>query len=173
LKVHSEAYLGQDSYVGNSMHKIYQNFLIGESQLIDGFKEENQEDYKKIIDLWTILSKNHKFFSCPLTTHQQKLEAAENCCSFTKKFSLHFPKSNITRKMNLLGFIIPNIIRKDTSDNICYKFLKVEQAGEKIHQVWNLLNQTRFFCVRNGKEKLYHCFMEYENLLYIDKSQFK
>ena len=27
LKVYNEVYFGQDSYVGNSMHKIYKNFL--------------------------------------------------------------------------------------------------------------------------------------------------
>ena len=63
LKVHSEVYFGQDSYVGNSMHKIYYNFLNGESKLIDGFKESHTDLYKQLLDLWIILSKNHKYFA--------------------------------------------------------------------------------------------------------------
>ena len=33
-------YFGLDSYVGNSMHKIYNNFLEGKSQLIDMFLDD-------------------------------------------------------------------------------------------------------------------------------------
>ena len=49
------------------------------------------------------------------------------------------------------------------------KLLKVEKAGERIHQKWNMSTQTRFFSVRNGKEKLFLTFEEYENSLYIKK----
>ena len=30
LKVHNEHYFGEDNYVGNSMNKIYANFLNGD-----------------------------------------------------------------------------------------------------------------------------------------------
>ena len=89
-----------------------------------------------------------------------------NCSQFTKKFPIYFPSSNITRKMHLTSdFVLPKMIKEDKTANICYKFLKVEQAGERLHQIWNLLNRTRFFSVRNGKSQLLYAFMEYENLL--------
>ena len=115
------------------------------------------------------LSKNHKYFSTLKSTKEEKNEAADICSKFTKKIPIYFPEWNITRKMHLLGFVIPKIIRNDKSHNICYKFLKVEQAGERIHQKWNMLTQARFFSVRNGKEKLFLMFEEYENSLYIKK----
>ena len=71
--------------------------------------------------------------------------------------------------MHLLGFVIPKVIRNDKSDNVMYKILKVEQAGEKLHQKCNMLDQTRFFAVRNGCEKLLYTYIEYENNLYMDK----
>ena len=152
------------------MHKVYKNFLNGESKLIDVFKEDHPELHKQFHELWMILSKNHQFFSKPFATKEEKIEAADNCSQFTKKFPIYFPSSSITRKMHLMSdFVLPKMILADKTANICYKFLKVEQAGERLHQIWNLLNRTRFFSVRNGKSQLLYAFMEYENLLYIPK----
>ena len=86
---------------------------------------------------------------------------------FAKK---SFALRTITRKMHLTSdFVLPKMILADKTANICYKFLKVEQAGERLHQIWNLLYRTRFFSVRNGKSQLLYAFMEYENLLYIPR----
>ena len=101
MKVKNEVYFGTDCYVGNSMHKIYANFLRGDTTLIDGFKDENPQLFHKLHDLWMILSKNHKYFSTPKTTKAQKEEAAEVCASFTKKFPVYFPEANITHKMHV------------------------------------------------------------------------
>ena len=79
----------------------------------------------------------------------------------------HFPSVSITRKMHLLGFVIAPIIKNDKSDNVCYKFLKIEQLGEKIHAIWNLLHRARFFSIRNGCQRLLNIFLEYENSLYV------
>ena len=57
----------------------------------------------------------------------------------------------------------------DKSQNICYKMLRIEQLGEKIHAIWNLLHRTRFFSIRNGCQRLLNTFMEYENSLYVNK----
>ena len=70
--------------------------------------------------------------------------------------------------MHLLGFFIRKLIEKDKSENICYKFLKVEQAGERIHHIWKVLEKTRFYAVRKEKDKLLYTFLEYENSLYIN-----
>ena len=37
------------------------------------------------------------------------------------------------------------------------------------HQKWNMLDQTRFFAVRNGCDKLLYTYIDYENNLYMDK----
>ena len=147
------------------MHKIYSAFLRGDTSLIDGFKDNKPQLFDKLLDLWMILSKNHKYSSTPKTTKSEKEEAAKVSASFTKKFRIYFPSSSITHKMHLLGFVFPKVIRNDTTDNILYKILKVEQAGERLHQKWN---QTRFFAVRNGCDKLLYTFMEYEYNLYMN-----
>ena len=66
-----------------------------------------------------------------------------------------------------MGFVISPLIANDKTDNICYKYLKLEQMGEWLHAIWNLLYRTRFFCIRNGNDRLLNMFMEYENSLYI------
>ena len=135
--------------------------------LIDGFKDSNKEMFDKLLDLWMILSKNHQYFSTPKTSKAQKEEAAKVCESFTKKYPIFFPSGSITHKMHILGFTLPKVIQNDETDNIMYKILKVEQAGERIHQKWNMLDQTRFFAVRNGCDKLLYTFLEYEHNLYL------
>ena len=70
--------------------------------------------------------------------------------------------------MHLLGFFIRKLIEEDQSENICYKFLKVEQAMERIHHIWKVLEKTRFYSVRTEREKLLYTFLEYENSLYIN-----
>ena len=149
------------------MHKSYAAFLRGDTTLIDGFKESNTELFDKLHDLWMILSKNHKYFSTPKTSKHEKEEAAKVCESFTQKYPIYFPTASITHKMHILRFMLPEVIRNDETDNIMYKILKVEQAGERIHQKWNMLDQTRFFAVRNGCDKLLYTFLEYEHNVYL------
>ena len=56
----------------------------------------------------------------------------------------YFPEIPITRKMHLMGFVISPLIATDKTPNICYKYLKLEQMGERLHAIWNLLHRTRF-----------------------------
>ena len=69
--------------------------------------------------------------------------------------------------MHLLGFVISPLIENDKSENICFKIIKIEQLGEKIHTIWNLLHRIRFFAIRNGCQKLLHMFTENDNSLYV------
>ena len=101
------------------------------------------------------------------------MEAAKNTQEFTKLLPMYFPDTNITRKMHILSFVLPKIIENDETQNICYKFLKVERAGERFHQIWNTLTRTRFFSVRDKKLKLLYTFKEYKNYLYLNKSLLK
>ena len=42
-----------------------------------------------------------------------------------------------------------------------------EQAGERVHSIWNTPNRGRFFSVKDPLKKLLYTYMAYENLLYI------
>ena len=111
------------------MHKIFKNFLDGETTLIDGFRHDNPELFEKFHDLWLILSKNHKYFATPKTTTAEKEAAANVSAYFTKKYPIYFPNANITHKMHITGFVIPKHIKEDKTENIFFKILKLEQAG--------------------------------------------
>ena len=64
-------------------------------------------------------------------TSEEKFFASENLKKFTNRFPILFPNQNITRKMHILSFVLPNLVENDKSDNLCHKYLKVEQAGER------------------------------------------
>ena len=103
----------------------------------------------------------YKYFSTPKTNKSEKEEAAKVSASFTKKFPIYFPSASITHKMHLLGFVFPKVIRNDTTDNILYKILKVEQAGERLHQKWNMcfvVEKTQQSCVKIGKNVIREAF---------------
>jgi hypothetical protein len=68
-----------------------------------------------------------------------------------------------------ISVVLPDIIMTEDSRNICFTFLRVEQAGERLHQVWNSIVRNKFFSIKNKKQKYLSTFLEYENLLYVDK----
>ena len=53
---------------------------------------------------FTIISKNHEYFSKPSTTANEKAAAAENAALFTKKMPFYSTEVPITRKMHVMGF---------------------------------------------------------------------
>ena len=108
-----------------------------------------------------------RFCGKKTTSDNEKEDAAMDCENFTKLFPIYFPELNITRKMHTLRFVMPKLIREDKSDNFCYKLLKIEQAGEKLHHIWNILIQSRFFAIRNGCNQLLSAMLQYENNLYL------
>ena len=114
-----------------------------------------------------ILSKLGNYFSRKVTTIEEKENAATLCESFTNIFPIIFPDTNITRKMPIISFVLPRLIREDTTSNICFKLLQVEQAGERLHHMWNILIQSRFFAIKNGCDQLLSAMLQYENNLYL------
>ena len=95
-----------------------------------------------------------------------QLKTVEN---LQKNIPIYFPDVNITRKMHNLSFFVPLVIQNDKTENICYKYLKIEQAGKRLHRIWNVLVQSRFFAIKNEQSQLMSTFIEYENLLYLKK----
>ena len=154
------------------MHKIYKDFHEGKNTLVDGIDFIDKDLFEKYKHLWCLLSRLHFFSPRKKTNDDEKEEAAKYAEDFTSHFPVYFPKNSITRKMHIIGFVIPDLIRRDTSDNICLKYLKLEQAGERVHNIWNTLTRSHFFSVKDSKQKLFYTFLEYENLLYVDKNKF-
>jgi len=110
------------------MHKIYKDFIEGRHTLLDGLDLIDKNIFMKFSHPWLILSKLHFFFSKPQASQQEKSEAASAARDFTRFFPLYFPDHSITRKMHVISFVLPPIFEKDTSDNICFKFMRLEQA---------------------------------------------
>ena len=86
------------------MHKIYLNFLSGETKLTDCLRDSDPEAFQHLNELWMILSKAHNFFSKPEITKHKKIEIAIECKKFTAVFPLFFPEAKITRKMHIFSF---------------------------------------------------------------------
>ena len=69
--------------------------------------------------------------------------------------------------MHDLSFVVPKTVEFDKTDNFCYKLLQFEQASERLHHLWNILIDTRFFAIKNGCNQLISAFLQYENNLYL------
>ena len=95
------------------MHKIYKNFLNGESKLIDMFLCY-PELHQKLKELSLFISKNDEYISKPSTTDNEKAATAENATLFTKKLPFYFPEVSITRKMHLICYLSPNCNRQNS-----------------------------------------------------------
>ena len=122
LKVKGEIYFGIDNYVGISLHKIFKDFDAGQSgTLLKGLEIIDEDVFEKFSHLWSLLTKVHMFISKETTDEEEKQVAATAAEKFTRLFPVYFPEQNITRKIHTLGFTVPDIIRSDKTENICYK----------------------------------------------------
>ena len=111
--------------------------------------------------------------SCPKTFENHHSlnaeEAAKLCEKFGEVLPINCPDENISRKSHSLVFVFPKFIREQ---NLCYKMLKLEQAGEKLHSTLNELE--RLLCRIKNKETRYWILLkEYENLLKTDFKNFR
>ena len=91
------------------------------------------------------------------------------CESFGEVFPVNFPTSNITRKMHSLAVVFPKYIREQ---NIVYKMLKLEQAGEALHKELNDLERS-LINIRNKSFRYYHLLKAYYNKLNLPMDVFK
>ena len=108
------------------------------------------------------------FFSTPSPVQSVAEEAADVCESWGDYFPVHFSKKNITRKMNSLIMVFPNFIRQQ---NICYKMLKLEQEGERLHHVLKMI-EKKYLNVKNKPLRYFYLIKDYENMLKCDMSIF-
>ena len=82
------------------MHKIYKNFLNGESKLIDMF-HGYPELHGNLKELFMIISKNHAYLGKPSSTESEKAAAAENAALFTKNYPITSLKYRLPGKCTL------------------------------------------------------------------------
>ena len=108
----------------------------------------DDEKAKKNCELCDYVGNSKNLYQHRINAHDQKQLCCKNC---EKLFPIYFPNQSITRKIHTLGFTIPDLIRSDKSENICFKYLKLEQAGERVHNIWNTLKRSRFFAIKDSK----------------------
>ena len=163
-----ENYFGGDAMTGNRLHKGYKNALENKFDFLTCFKEYPtiHEKFKK---LWTNVPKIYQFLSLESPSEKKIEEGALECEKVTELFPVEFPSKNITRKLFVLSFVLPKMIRKQ---KIANKILRVEQEGEHLHQLFNSL-ENKYKSVSGREERFWFILTEYENKLYITDSLFQ
>ena len=157
----TKSYLGKDVFVGSMMCKIYKDILDMKFTIIQVFKD-NFVIYQKLKCMWYLLSTVHKYFSTPLASKDDKLEVVNSLEKIGKLFPVFFPDQNITRKIHIISSTIPKMILNDNTGNICYLYLKIEQASERLHSQLNNI-EIKFNHMGNKSIKLLKMVQEYEN----------
>ena len=99
---------------------------------------------------------------------EEREAAAQSCEKFTKRFPVLFKRS-MTRKMHVLSVVLPRDIRA-TGDY--YKYLRLEQAGEKMHHILNEL-EIQYGNVKNQAYRFYLMIKEVENRMNCDFTIFQ
>ena len=167
MNVHPEAYFGGEvELVGNMWHKILVDFREGNNSLLT-FLEGKEEQHKKHLKIWNIIVDIDSFFSTPSPTQEQAENGAQPG-EFGEFYPVYFPEKNLTRKMHSLSYVFPRFIREQ---NICYKMLKLEQEGERLHHVLNEI-ERRYENIKKQPLRYFYMLLEYENLEKCDMSIF-
>ena len=168
LKLTDEVYFKDTTFVGNSVHKIFEDFRKGRYTLLDCFLE-HPELYKKYLDVWLPLTEADTQLSKPggRKNLKQREICAQACEQFCQVFPLKF-KHNLTRKMHSLSLILPKHIR---DKGLYYEFLCLEQGGEQAHKKLNQAEQ-RYSSIHNPEERYYLMLKSIKNLDKCDLSIF-
>ena len=138
LGVEANAYFGGEvSLVGNYWHKILVDFREKKKSLMT-FLEPYPDLYKLHDEAWEKISAIEKFMATPNPSPEYAEEAAKMCEEFGEIFPMNFPEKSLTKKIHTLVYVMPKYIREQ---NICHLMLKLEQAGEKLHNILNTIGQ--------------------------------
>ena len=120
-----------------------------------------------INSVWAVLANLNAYISKPVLDHSEFAFECEKLGSFIPMF---FPTQNVTRKLHIVSYVLPKIIRSDTSKNICYEYMKFEQGGERLHAILNKISNT---CKHMSKDKqLFYLIREVE-VMYCAKNHEK
>ena len=168
LGLHEEVYFSNTAMVGNTVHKILKHFKNGNYRLLRCL-EDHPDLHKKHLEIWNILADIESHLSTPgKKTIEMREEAAQACEKYTKRFPVLF-KRDMTRKMHVLSCNLPSDIRKNGD---YYKYLKLEQEGERLHSELNKL-ERQFRTVRNQAQRYFLMLRELENKQKCDRSKLK
>ena len=94
---------------------------------------------------------------------EEREQTAQACEKFTEIFLVLFSENHLTRKMHVLGIVAPMQIR---TQEIVYKMLKVEKAGEVLDKKLNDLD-TQFNNEKDLSERFFKMLRELENTYYV------
>ena len=137
LKMNEEAYFNKTCMVGNTAHKVLDNFRDNKNELLKCIKDD-PELYNKHLEMWQILAKIEMLLSKPgEKSLERREEAAQACENYTKRFPVLFKRA-MTRKMHVISCVLSRDIWENGD---YYKYLKLEQAGERLHNVLNQLER--------------------------------
>ena len=115
---------------GNRLHKGYKNAIENKFDLLTCF-EKFPLIHEKFKKLWTNVANINKFLSLESPSEKEIEEGALECEKVTELFPVEFPDKNISRKLFVLSFVLPKMIREQ---KIANKILRLEQEGEHLHQ---------------------------------------
>ena len=170
LKVEYDTYFGGTALVGNMVHKIFNDFRDNPKPILLRSLESDSDLYNRFLAQWKILTDCDTYFSVKDPTKEDIKKLIVACELFCKQFPKNFPTKNITRKMDCLSLILPLIIKEKGSN--LYKYLKMEQEGERIHQRIKKLDQ-KYTNVRDKTERYYLIIRDLENENNTDLTDFQ
>ena len=123
--------------------------LFWSLSILDFLKDKSAE-LNKYKPLWDIISKIAIF-----STVNSSVKAAEAVVilfeNFWDLFPLLHPNRSIIKKIQSLAFVLKNSSEK----KMCYKMMKVEQAGENLHAILNKIEKRLEI---KFKAQKYWCF---------------
>ena len=109
------------------------------------------EEHKNFLHSFKKLAKIHKLIFNANQTDEEIEECASLCENFLEFYTVMFPYYDLTRKMFVLGMILPIFLRKEKQN--MYKFLCAEEKGESLHKLFNEFE--RQFCTMAYKPARY------------------
>ena len=115
-----------------------------EKNQLECFKDNQLDLHKKILEICLILSQIHQYFG-----KKSKIDIGKEAvltCEIYKSLPSTFSR-NKHHKINAYHKLcFAQSPKARQTPNICYTQLQVQQAGERLHHIWNILIQSRFFC---------------------------
>ena len=108
-------------------------------------------------------AKVDEYFTIRDPTPEESENCAKECEEWCKVFPVFFPNRNITRKMIEYSLVLPRFIRE--KKGLMNKILRLEQAGEKLHQEYNTIENS-YKCIYNRGTRFWLMIENYENKLY-------
>ena len=140
----------------------------GEDVLLECLENEPHL-HEKYLQIFKVFSFAFQLLAEPGRKSTEQRELAANACEhFCELFPVLFER-NMTRKMHCWSIVLPRSIRQHGD---YYKYLRLEQAGEQMHHLLNLL-EVQYGNVKNEVYRFYLMIKAIENKLNCDMTIFQ